>query len=112
MNSFAVGPMAYNRAHHGASDQSVPATAMAKSAIGRAQIGRFSDCSKDLTSRDGAVVTRNAVAKIATSDVDQGSETAGRMAKMSAAAAHAAGSRHRLHNSAPMDSPATALTIC
>src|SRR5258708_40124361 len=104
--------MAYSRAPHGASDQSVPTTARVKSAIGRAQIGRFSDCRKALTSRNGHIATSNAAAKIATSDVDQGSENAIRMANISAVVAQAAGSRHSLHSNAATDSFATALTLC
>ena len=86
-----------------------PAT---NSAIGSTQIGRFSDCRKALTSRNGAIETSNAAAKIATSDVDHGSETAIRMAKISTVVDQAAGSRHSRHNSAGTDSRATALTPC
>jgi hypothetical protein len=80
--------------------------------IGRAHIGRFSDCSKALTSRNGAIETRYAAAKIATSVVDHGSERAIRIAKISTVVDQAAGSRHSLHNSAGTDSLATALTPC
>jgi hypothetical protein len=65
-----------------------------------------------LTSKYGAMQTRNPAAKIATNVVDQGSETAIRVAKTSAVAAHAAGSRHRADNSAVTDGFATALTPC
>jgi hypothetical protein len=54
--------------------------------------------------------TRNAAAKIATSDVDQGSAAAIRMAKISDVADHAARSRHSRGNNAPTDSVAAALT--
>src|ERR1700738_2587097 len=104
--------MAYSRAPQGVSDQSVPTTARAKSAIGSAQIGRLSDCRKALTSRNGTMLTSNAAAKIATSEVDQGSETAIRMTNISAVVAQAAGSRHSLHNNATPDSFATPLTPC
>src|SRR5260370_569504 len=104
--------MAYSRAPHGASDQRVPATARANSPIGSAQIGRFSDCRKAPTPRNGHIATSNAAAKIATSEVDQGSETAIRMTNISAVVAQAAGSRHSLHNNAGTDSFATALTPC
>src|SRR5712692_10808538 len=104
--------MAWSRVAHGASDQSVPTTASANSAIGKAQIGRFNDCRKALRSRNGAIETIDAAAKIATSVVDQGSETAIRMTKISAAVAQAAGSRHRLTSNAITDSLATALTPC
>src|ERR1700738_2401456 len=82
--------MAYSRAPQGVSDQSVPTTARAKSAIGSAQIGRLSDCRKALTSRNGTMLTSNAAAKIATSEVDQGSETAIRITNISAVVAQAA----------------------
>src|SRR5207244_10612002 len=101
-----------SRVAHGAFDQSVPTTASANSAIGKAQIGRFSDCRKDFRSRNGAIAITDAAAKIATSVVDQGSATAIRMTKISAAIAQAAGFRHRLSSSASTDSLATALTPC
>src|SRR6266849_8350846 len=104
--------MAWRRVAHGAPDQSVPTTASANSAIGKAQIGRFNDCRKALRSRNGAIETIDAAAKIATSVVDQGSETAIRMTKISAAVAQAAGFRHRLASNAAIDSPATVLTPC
>ena len=87
-----------------------PTKASANSAIGSTQIGRFSDCRNALTSRNGATETRNAAAKIATSVVDHGSETAIRIAKISAEVDHAAGSRHRRRIDAGSDCLATALT--
>jgi hypothetical protein len=57
------------------------------------------------------MLTSNAAAKMATSDVDQGSETAIRMTNISAVLAQAAGSRHSLHNNSSTDSFATALTL-
>src|SRR6266436_5464333 len=104
--------MAYSRAPHGASDHSVPTTASANSAIGKAQIGRFSDCRKTFTSITATTERMNTAAKIATSVVDQGSETAIKMTKISAVAAQATGSRHRLASNAATDSLATALTPC
>ena len=97
---------------HGTFAHSVPAAASTNSAIGSAQIGRFSDCRNALTSRNGDIETSNAAAKIATSVVDQGSDKAIRIAKMSEVVDHAAGSRHRRHNDAGTDSLATALTLC
>src|SRR3954469_22512193 len=94
MSSFALGPMAYSRSFHEASDQSVPVRASAKSAIGRPHTGRFNDCSNALRSRNGARETRNADAKIATSVVDQGSEAATRIAKTSDVVDHAENSKN------------------
>src|SRR3954464_1563193 len=112
MSSFALGPTAYSRSFHEASDHSVPVRVSAKSAIGRPQIGRFNDCSNALRSRNGASETRNADAKIATSVVDQGSEAATRIAKTSDVVDHAAGSRHNLDNKAGADFFDHALTRC
>src|SRR6266404_1328542 len=78
----------------------------------KAQIGRFSDCRKTFTSINGTIERMNTAAKIATSVVDQGSETAIKMTKISAVAAQATGSRHRLASNAATDSLATALTPC
>src|SRR6266446_6621581 len=100
------------RVAHGAFDQSVPTTASANSAIGKAQIGRFSDCRKTFTSINGTIERMNTAAKIATNVVDQGSETAIRMTKTSAVAAQATGSRQRFTSHATADSLATAVMPC
>src|SRR5436190_4247649 len=107
-----MGPTAYRRAFQEASDQSVPARASTKSAIGRPHIGRFNDCRNAFRSRNGTSETRNPDAKIATSVVDQGSEAATRIAKTSDVADHADGSRHSLHSNAGTGSFANALTPC
>ena len=71
----------------------MPTAASAKSAIGSTQIGRFSDSRKRLRSSVGATAISQMIAKMPTSDVDQGSESAIRTATISAVLAHAAGSR-------------------
>ena len=52
-----------------------------------------------------------AAAKIAGSDVDQGSEAAVRIASTSTVASHAAGSRHCLATPAIVELPATTVTV-
>src|SRR5579864_5668552 len=69
--------------------------ASATSASGAAQIGRFNDCRNALRSRNGIFAATIAAAKIATSDVDHGSDSASRIARMSFAVIQAAGSRQR-----------------
>ena len=53
---------------------SVPTSAKTNSAIGSAQIGRFSDCRKVLKSSVGATATSHTAPKMPTSEVDHGSD--------------------------------------
>ncbi len=69
---------------------SVPMTASAKSRSAVAQAGRFIDSRKPCHSIVGIRNTSHATAKIATSEVDHGSEMAIRTTAMSAAFVHAA----------------------
>jgi len=69
---------------HAAPDQDVPITVSRNNAIRKAQIGRFNVCRKFLKSRVGVTAIKNRTPKMPTIEVDQGSASAIRMAKISA----------------------------
>ena len=85
-----------------ASDHNVPTNASANSAIGTAEIGRFSDAMNAAASTVGSITSTVTTAKIPTSEVDHGSDSASSTTKISAVVIQAAGSRHRFNNSAPI----------
>src|SRR4051794_16119313 len=90
----------------------MPKTANANNAIGATQIGRFNERRNAGTSKNGTMAISIAVAKIAGSDVDQGSESATKIAKTSTAVAQLAGLRHRMIGSAIFDFSLIAFTAC
>src|SRR4051812_41066120 len=103
--------MAWRRVAQDASDHNVPTQASRNNAIGAMQIGCLSNCRNDLTSRNGIRVISNAAPKIATSDVDHGSDSATRTAQMSTVVSQAAGSRQRRTGSVSGAFPAIAVTV-
>src|SRR5215212_1269180 len=84
--------MAAKRASHGASDHRVPTSASAKKAIGKAEIGRASDCKNARTSSVKASAIIQSPATMTTPVVDQGNKNASKTASKSTFKIRAAGS--------------------
>src|ERR1700680_3198634 len=97
---------------HGASDHNVPTAAKTKNAIGSMQAGCFRDRASVGSSSVGASTIIHITAKIATSDVDQGSASAIPTTTRSAVRAQAAGSRQTGSAAPPADVEAPTLMPC
>src|SRR5262249_29046334 len=86
--------MAYRRAPHFASDHKVPIAARPTRAIGRNEIGAFSERKKSRQSTDKPNPTNHNAVPMATADVDHGSVTAIATARTSRLNVRADGSCH------------------